>query len=151
MESGGTVAHAFPVELEHVIFEMAAFSWPGLMPRLLLVASRVKIWLEPLLYRTIVVNRSIFVQRERDDSRPSTIHVHALLSLVQSRPATFFRDSTRHLCVNRDLAEEGPAILSACSEIESLWMRGQTSAPRILELDLRLKRLHCPLNRIISN
>ncbi|KAJ6516533.1 hypothetical protein C8R47DRAFT_1063238 [Mycena vitilis] len=45
-----------PAELERYVFEQVALSRTVAIPRLLRVAQRVKIWIEPLLYRTIVVN-----------------------------------------------------------------------------------------------
>ncbi|KAF7296094.1 hypothetical protein MKEN_01424500 [Mycena kentingensis (nom. inval.)] len=42
-----------PPELERDIFELAALLNPECMPPLLLVAHRVKIWIEPLLYRVL--------------------------------------------------------------------------------------------------
>ncbi|KAJ7255626.1 hypothetical protein C8J57DRAFT_1345311 [Mycena rebaudengoi] len=46
---------SFPLELEREIFEIAATHHPETMPTLLLVAQRVLQWIEPLLYRTLVV------------------------------------------------------------------------------------------------
>ncbi|KAJ7121829.1 hypothetical protein C8R43DRAFT_1136349 [Mycena crocata] len=45
-----------PVELEREIFEIAAHSRPRSVPTLVLVASRVKVWVEPFLYRTIFLD-----------------------------------------------------------------------------------------------
>ncbi|KAJ7241585.1 hypothetical protein C8J57DRAFT_1368910 [Mycena rebaudengoi] len=46
---------SIPLELEREIFEIAATHHPETMPTLLLVAQRVLQWIEPLLYRTLVV------------------------------------------------------------------------------------------------
>ncbi|KAJ6482777.1 hypothetical protein C8R45DRAFT_307587 [Mycena sanguinolenta] len=67
MASVDTVSPLLPPELEQTIFEVIALSWPRSIPRLMLVAWRVKSWVEPLLYRTIIVGS----------------------------PAAFFRDSVR--------------------------------------------------------
>ncbi|KAJ7259208.1 hypothetical protein C8J57DRAFT_1515284 [Mycena rebaudengoi] len=49
---------SFPLELERDIFEIAATHWhPKTMPTLLVVARRVRQWIEPLLYRTLVMGR----------------------------------------------------------------------------------------------
>nr|GAT61148.1 predicted protein [Mycena chlorophos] len=45
-----------PLELEQTIFELAALDNPSRIPVLLLVAWRVHQWLEPLLYRTILIS-----------------------------------------------------------------------------------------------
>ncbi|KAJ7659091.1 hypothetical protein DFH06DRAFT_1130657 [Mycena polygramma] len=42
-----------PPELERHIFELAALSHPMLIPNMIRVAWRVKLWIEPLLYRTL--------------------------------------------------------------------------------------------------
>ncbi|KAF7368114.1 hypothetical protein MSAN_00877600 [Mycena sanguinolenta] len=47
-----------PPELEHKIFEIAAFSHPKWIPNLKLVARRVKFWIDPLLYRVIFLKNS---------------------------------------------------------------------------------------------
>ncbi|KAJ7495503.1 hypothetical protein FB451DRAFT_1387524 [Mycena latifolia] len=44
-----------PLELERQIFELTAVSRPVSIPNLLRVAWRVKHWVEPLLYRTLVI------------------------------------------------------------------------------------------------
>ncbi|KAF7333276.1 hypothetical protein MSAN_02422100 [Mycena sanguinolenta] len=43
-----------PPELEYRIFEIAALARPTGIPRLMLVARRVKYWIEPLLYRVVL-------------------------------------------------------------------------------------------------
>ncbi|KAJ7241614.1 hypothetical protein C8J57DRAFT_1560829 [Mycena rebaudengoi] len=52
---------SFPLELEREIFEIAATHHPETRPTLLLVAHRVLQWIEPLLYRTLVVGRTTLV------------------------------------------------------------------------------------------
>ncbi|KAF7364398.1 hypothetical protein MSAN_01100500 [Mycena sanguinolenta] len=42
-----------PPELEHRIFEIAALARPTRIPILMLVARRVRCWVEPLLYRVV--------------------------------------------------------------------------------------------------
>ncbi|KAJ7847805.1 hypothetical protein B0H14DRAFT_3453508 [Mycena olivaceomarginata] len=48
-----------PVELERKIFEIAAQSNSMFIPTLLLVAHRVKTWLEPMLYSVVVFSDPI--------------------------------------------------------------------------------------------
>ncbi|KAJ7847815.1 hypothetical protein B0H14DRAFT_2510340 [Mycena olivaceomarginata] len=48
-----------PVELERKIFEIAAQSNSAFIPTLLLVAHRVKTWLEPMLYSVVVFSDPI--------------------------------------------------------------------------------------------
>ncbi|KAJ7255550.1 hypothetical protein C8J57DRAFT_598003 [Mycena rebaudengoi] len=54
---------SFPLEIEREIFEIAATHHPETIPTLLLVAQRVLQWIEPLLYRTLVVSRTLFLGR----------------------------------------------------------------------------------------
>ncbi|KAJ6543046.1 hypothetical protein B0H19DRAFT_1172653 [Mycena capillaripes] len=42
-----------PPELEVLIFETAALSHPAAIPKLMLIAHRVKHWVEPLLYTVV--------------------------------------------------------------------------------------------------
>ncbi|KAJ6493186.1 hypothetical protein C8R45DRAFT_1136197 [Mycena sanguinolenta] len=52
-------APRLPPELERQIFELTANSHPKAIPTLLLVAHRVKIWLEPILYSVVVFSKPI--------------------------------------------------------------------------------------------
>ncbi|KAF7368012.1 hypothetical protein MSAN_00867000 [Mycena sanguinolenta] len=45
-----------PPELEHKIFQMVALARPKCIPSLMLVARRVKFWVEPLLYRVVFLD-----------------------------------------------------------------------------------------------
>ncbi|KAF7303476.1 hypothetical protein MIND_00576600 [Mycena indigotica] len=75
-----------PPELERTIFEMVAWQWRGSIPPLLRVARRVKHWLEPILYETILVT-------EDQDSVADVIYwhsTHEIKSLIAQRdPASF--------------------------------------------------------------
>ncbi|KAJ7804017.1 hypothetical protein B0H14DRAFT_3486778 [Mycena olivaceomarginata] len=51
----GPVDPRLPLKQERLIFESAALLLPTGIPNLILVASRVKNWVEPLLYRTILL------------------------------------------------------------------------------------------------
>ncbi|KAF7331225.1 Zn(2)-C6 fungal-type domain-containing protein [Mycena sanguinolenta] len=52
----------FPLELEREIFEIAALSDSSTLPSLLRVARRVLEWIEPLLYRVVVLDGSARAQ-----------------------------------------------------------------------------------------
>ncbi|KAF7304226.1 hypothetical protein MIND_00655000 [Mycena indigotica] len=49
----------FPPELEYVIFKLAAGQDRGSIPRLMLVAWRVKEWIEPLMYQPLLFESQI--------------------------------------------------------------------------------------------
>ncbi|KAJ6564436.1 hypothetical protein B0H19DRAFT_1258885 [Mycena capillaripes] len=78
--SHGPPAALLPEDLEREIFEISAHSRPVFIPILMLVARRVKIWLEPLLYRTIVLDN------------PSVLKGYPIYSwaILESKPASFF-------------------------------------------------------------
>ncbi|KAK7051894.1 hypothetical protein R3P38DRAFT_2857620 [Favolaschia claudopus] len=145
----------FPPELEQMIFEIAAYSWRPMIPTLLLIAWRVKIWLEPLLYRTLIV-----ADDRTDDSRlslntigqniPTAVEPEHLLSLIRTKPSGFFRDSVRNLFLAHAVRDEELTIVSACSGIENLWL-GHTTICAINDLKThRLKRLHCTFEALFG-
>ncbi|KAJ7432002.1 hypothetical protein FB451DRAFT_1420952 [Mycena latifolia] len=74
----------FPPELERSIFEITALSHPESIPTLLLVALRVKIWIEQLIYRVLTIYAP---------GRKAALKFHhslsALHSLMQSTPSFF--------------------------------------------------------------
>ncbi|KAJ7256915.1 hypothetical protein C8J57DRAFT_1343335 [Mycena rebaudengoi] len=53
-----SISPAFPTDLEREIFELAANCHPETMLSLMLVAHRVHQWIEPLLYRFLVIDLS---------------------------------------------------------------------------------------------
>ncbi|KAJ7221460.1 hypothetical protein GGX14DRAFT_388628 [Mycena pura] len=98
----------FPVELEREIFETAALSNPKTIPTLFLVARRVLIWIEPLLYRVI-------------ETKAET--ATALRLAMATKPASFFENNVRHMLLSHTSAwkgEDSYALLRLCPRIESL-------------------------------
>ncbi|KAF7377248.1 hypothetical protein MSAN_00145100 [Mycena sanguinolenta] len=153
MASADAVSPVLPPELEQIIFEVAALSWPRLIPRLMLVAWRVKAWVEPLLYRTIIVGSHLDILRKKPDSdtRPFPIPYQSLLSLVHSSQSLRLLDSVRNLYIAHGDAGEEAAIFAACSGIENLWLSAGTSLV-VLEIQFHrpLKRLHGTLKVIFG-
>ncbi|KAJ7330946.1 hypothetical protein DFH08DRAFT_940197 [Mycena albidolilacea] len=88
----------------------------GFSPRKLILTDG----LEPLLFRTLVVADS----DERDnDSRLISIEPQPPISLIQSKPSAFFRDSVRHLCLTvMASTSDYVAVFTACSAVENLWI-----------------------------
>ncbi|KAJ6550992.1 hypothetical protein DFH09DRAFT_603625 [Mycena vulgaris] len=110
-EGDAASAPLFPPELERQIFEICALSRPVVIPRLMLVAWRVKEWVEPLLYRTIALNLSkpivgfpIFTSQN-------------LLAGMQRKPASFFHHAVHHLLL---LGHPRTDILSVCTGVKNL-------------------------------
>ncbi|KAJ6592598.1 hypothetical protein B0H19DRAFT_1365034 [Mycena capillaripes] len=134
---------AFPVELEREIFYVSARSHPLSIPTLMLVAWRVKLWLEPVLYETIVLDDS-GLHMVKDPVHSSD----TLLSLIEQRPS-FFRVVVRNLFIlwvsNFDDAK---TALSRCRSVENLWLSQSHTSPDLISgiEDLPLKRLHCSLD-----
>ncbi|KAJ6473926.1 hypothetical protein DFH09DRAFT_1343451 [Mycena vulgaris] len=98
-----------PVELERSIFETAARAHPASIPTLLLVAARVRAWLEPLLFQVLSIHTT---------DGPKT-------PLFRS-PFSRWRNHVRHLGFsgrgpNNDPNQKSIAtILSMCNETVNL-------------------------------
>ncbi|KAJ7466668.1 hypothetical protein B0H11DRAFT_1733189 [Mycena galericulata] len=139
-----------PVELEKEIFEIAAYSRPLCIPKLMLVAWRVKIWVEPLLYRIVVLLGDLdCLCLEEMEGYP--YEDDKIFTRIQSTPTSVFRNSVRHLCLNLIFEPVAEFILSASPGVEDLWIvsygAGNTSLLPIIG-PLPLKRLHCCLEAL---
>ncbi|KAK7045263.1 hypothetical protein R3P38DRAFT_3177483 [Favolaschia claudopus] len=100
-----------PPELEREIFELAARQDQSIVPPLLTVCHRVRSWVEPLLYRVLLV---------------SSYQVPALVAL-KSKPAAFKKTAVRHVFIESYKGEtRAQDLLSELTEIES----GAPSRPR---------------------
>ncbi|KAJ6462931.1 hypothetical protein C8R45DRAFT_1220429 [Mycena sanguinolenta] len=109
---------SLPLELEREIFEICALSRPVSIPKLMLVAQRVKEWVEPLLYRTI------------------------LLGVDIPGPPAFLHNAVRGLLTtSRDSARELEMILRLCTGVENLWIPNADETLMLLIESLPLKRL----------
>ncbi|KAJ6485194.1 hypothetical protein DFH09DRAFT_1211028 [Mycena vulgaris] len=128
---------ALPLELERQIFELTAFSRPASVPNLMLVAWRVKHWVEPLLYRTIVLGLNPI------PDLPGRGYYAAADEVLPTVPA-FLRDATRNLMLWNP---ENNHYLFLFPRLENLWistLRPETAdtTPEIASL----KYLHCTLD-----
>ncbi|KAF7356353.1 hypothetical protein MVEN_00967600 [Mycena venus] len=141
-----------PVELEKEIFQMTAYSWPLSIPRLMLVAHRVKIWVEPLLFQVIVLSRYQCLDKT---FIPYTYPIAGDddFSGIQSQPTSVLRDSVRHLLLFRIPKTVSEFIVSASSAVEDLWI--STAEPIAFLLPfigvLPLKRLYCDLKELFAH
>ncbi|KAK7062034.1 hypothetical protein R3P38DRAFT_684916 [Favolaschia claudopus] len=116
-----------PPELEREIFEICALSQPRAIITLLLVAQRVKYWIEPLLYRTMALEYPIKARRNFTSD--------FVLSSIRTKSSIFLQQSIRHLAfcrTNDDFDAKADIILAACPRVENL-----------LILDLPYKRVQC--------
>ncbi|KAJ7059691.1 hypothetical protein C8F01DRAFT_1295743 [Mycena amicta] len=94
-----------PLDLEREIFELTAHLYPETRPRLLLVARRVRCWLEPLLYKTLVVD--------------GLHEAHRIVSLATTKPPGFFAGITRRLVLSAD-SHTPTQILALCKGVTHL-------------------------------
>ncbi|KAJ6458042.1 hypothetical protein C8R47DRAFT_1203298 [Mycena vitilis] len=100
-----------PPELEREIFEITAIQDPRSIPALLRVCRRVHTWVEPLLYRILI----IFEWNSR------------LASALTSKPAAFLKAAVRHAYLHLDGSQKAvkvAEILSKCSGIINLVLGG---------------------------
>ncbi|KAJ7778965.1 hypothetical protein B0H16DRAFT_1500619 [Mycena metata] len=104
-----------PPELERQIFELCASARPVAIPKLMLVAWRVKEWIEPLLYHTIMVCQSTPVDGYH------SLTPETLTALLRLKPADFFRDSVRNLLLHAVSQSVVASVLAVCTGVESLW------------------------------
>ncbi|KAJ7643434.1 hypothetical protein DFH06DRAFT_1213212 [Mycena polygramma] len=142
-----STAPALPTELERRIFEIAAMTRPLSIPTYMLVAARVRIWLQPLLYRTIVV-RAMNIQNNTPDGHP-IFYEATFLEIMVSKP-TAFKETLRHLFILSGRIQDAERILSLCGSVDNLWIScdSYTHEPRVsvsLIAQLPLKRLYCNL------
>ncbi|KAJ7087511.1 hypothetical protein C8R44DRAFT_991359 [Mycena epipterygia] len=139
---------AFPPELERQIFEICALWRPVGIPKLMLVAWRVKDWVEPLLYRTIAVNQTA----QLIPMLPAFTE-NFLSSAVKLKPSSFFRQAVRHLFLPFIADDAYQLVLSACTCLENLWVNDDLSDKIPLFAPLRLKQLYAivsPLLRTLT-
>ncbi|KAJ7443118.1 hypothetical protein FB451DRAFT_1376767 [Mycena latifolia] len=140
MAEGSPTTPTLPFELERRIFELSALSRPVSIPALLRIACRVKHWIEPLLYRTLVIG----AHRTVDDLRPCT--VDTFMRVVRTNPAAFLRDSVRNLMVYRASPAQTKLILAACPRVENLYILfsdGTADGPPASIEALPLRHLYC--------
>ncbi|KAJ7112067.1 hypothetical protein C8R43DRAFT_153863 [Mycena crocata] len=115
-ESTLTLLPRFPIELERQIFEICACWYPISIPKLILVAWRVKEWVEPLLYRTIVLSNITPIAGYPSAAAP-------IKSLLCSKPTSFLRTHVRNVHLGEADELTRKLILSECTGIENLWTR----------------------------
>ncbi|KAK7025799.1 hypothetical protein R3P38DRAFT_2625992 [Favolaschia claudopus] len=106
-----------PLELERIIFEIVASSCPKFIPVLMLVAARVRNWVEPLLYRVIYCSASA--------APPATtkfpkLDSKKLLSIIETKSPKIFH-SVRYLFIEDLTEEDANRVIGACSNVYQLF------------------------------
>ncbi|KAF7362948.1 hypothetical protein MVEN_00646100 [Mycena venus] len=121
-----------PPELEHRIFEIAAIAHPDSIPSLMLVACRVKDWVEPLLYRTILLSSE---GRELSPSLgPPNLTDDMLQGLIKERSPTFFFH-IKNLFIDYTVdSSTVECCLAACTGVTNLFLqRSLASADHVVQ------------------
>ncbi|KAJ7230841.1 hypothetical protein B0H12DRAFT_1328396 [Mycena haematopus] len=124
-----------PPELERRIFEFAANSHSKSIPTLLLVAHRVKIWLEPILYSVVV-----FVSPLPGHICFDSAHFSSAVQL----PAISQHVTNLLLSVDVPFIHLEP-ILSRCSAVQNLALYGGDSSVLPFLSAMPLRRLYTAL------
>ncbi|KAJ7757569.1 hypothetical protein B0H16DRAFT_1823917 [Mycena metata] len=113
-----------PVELERLIFELAAWQDPETIFALILVAKRVCMWIEPELYHIVLFRKR-------------------LLPMLESKPAEFLRQHIHHLAIPAGIEyADVVRILSTCTDVHNLAIWNNTATrPELLPLLCKLTNL----------
>ncbi|KAJ6568408.1 hypothetical protein DFH09DRAFT_1313856 [Mycena vulgaris] len=122
-------AAVLPPEIEREIFEMTA-RFPRNAVKLVLVARRTQIWIERLIYETVTLANQEICDK--------------FLRTLDSRPAQFFTDNVKSLCVPGDIEPLGAKqVLKACQGVVNLaiWLPLQDAPLFPVVSSLRPKRL----------
>ncbi|KAF9219834.1 hypothetical protein BS17DRAFT_788481 [Gyrodon lividus] len=111
-------APVLPLELEREIFLLTARTYRGVSTRLMLVASRVKIWIEAFVYKTVVLR--------------GPGHAYQFMSTLVNRSPEFAKLHVKALCVRPQIPRSLTVqLLTLCSGVESLalWVPSQSEGP----------------------
>ncbi|KAJ7776345.1 hypothetical protein B0H16DRAFT_1684224 [Mycena metata] len=131
-----TLPPRLPFDLERTIFELAARSFRGRIPILLLVSQRVHKWVEAILYRLVIV--------ETYTSRLSDYPVFSHEVIVRrSDNLEFLRASVRYLFIidASSIPPEVANIVSACNLLKTLAYAPAKSPADLLRDKQYLQRL----------
>ncbi|KAJ7662194.1 hypothetical protein DFH06DRAFT_1471757 [Mycena polygramma] len=166
------MAPFLPPDLEREIFDVVASEGMKSIPPLLRVAQRVKLWMEPLLYRVIFLqedNNPFNLHAQQDlfkGTRDVMIPPQALAAAIERLPASFFRTHVRHVfldcraftlsTLSRDhqaaarlngrSVEDRDALLARCTGAVSMYIISIQDAPSLLACLSRV-----PLRRLEAN
>ncbi|KAF8175241.1 hypothetical protein K438DRAFT_1979810 [Mycena galopus ATCC 62051] len=142
-----TSAPRLPPELERTIFEIAALGHPTTIPCLILVARRVKGWVEPLLFRIIMVVPSEFSLREMLGI--PVFPVGILLRLIATKPPGLLQKSTQHLFLSPGVSPDTlTTICTACSGARNLSLFDFNTDMAAVDVFQHLERLALSRNAL---
>ncbi|KAJ8454945.1 hypothetical protein ONZ45_g19108 [Pleurotus djamor] len=109
-KAGHVVAYVpqLPFELERDIFEWAALAFPSEAPKLCLVARRVQEWLEPVIYRVIVLDYPFK-------------GVDLFMRAISMKPQAFFHKNVKTLCLTASVSfHYAEKALAVCTGVQNL-------------------------------
>ncbi|KAJ7166553.1 hypothetical protein C8R43DRAFT_986328 [Mycena crocata] len=126
-----------PPELERQIFEITAILQPKAVPTLIRVARRVRLWMEPSLYKVIRISAG---ESKRDAD-------NAILRAVDNKPVDFFANATRRMWLstfslhffgtrprNPWSEAELTRVLHVCTGVKDIMIMGDIVKPPLLSL-----------------
>ncbi|KAK7064737.1 Zn(2)-C6 fungal-type domain-containing protein [Favolaschia claudopus] len=119
-----------PQDVERTIFELAAYKDPGTALRIILVAHRCRCWIEPVLYRSVVVRQASWT-------------FNLFLQAIESRPAHFAR-WIKEIRIDPYIMPNDPAvnrILAICTGVVHLVDLSYGKTPFAILSQLRLKTM----------
>ncbi|KAJ7608509.1 hypothetical protein DFH06DRAFT_192110 [Mycena polygramma] len=128
-----------PAELQRYIFKLAVISDLRSIFVLFLVARRVQIWMEPLLYRNLSLHRN----RPRLPTDPAFRRpFNAVQTVLDSKPAPFFHE-VRRICMVDPDPSVARRILRVCSSTVEVMILCGPKDPGLLPVlgALPLRRL----------
>ncbi|KAJ7641912.1 hypothetical protein FB45DRAFT_901335 [Roridomyces roridus] len=137
-----------PPELEQEIFVTAAYVTPLAIPKFMLVAWRVKLWVEPLLYRVVMlsgIDADNGWALDSESGYPFRCSDSVLFARALAVPPSTLRDSTQHLFLVSADPDVIQPILSAASNVEDLWINNLNGDHWPLVSAMPLRRLACNL------
>ncbi|KAJ7742766.1 hypothetical protein B0H14DRAFT_3167665 [Mycena olivaceomarginata] len=91
------------------------------IPVYMLVAARVKEWLEPILYRVLFCSDSSIGDQHVEISGLRIIPLKTLLPLIGEKPPNFFQKAVRHLFLVDGDDSDVDSILKACNHLTDLF------------------------------
>ncbi|KAF7288413.1 hypothetical protein HMN09_01393800 [Mycena chlorophos] len=134
-----------PPELEQRIFCSLAYEQPYEVRSLMLVAWRVKEWVEHLLYRTLVVG---FQHDFSSAALPHLIKLPLRKLLHSARPRALFGTAVRNLLIDEGYnvtREDVAEALSLCHSVQDLVLLPYVAMQGTLDHLRGLKQLKCRL------
>ncbi|KAJ7065447.1 hypothetical protein C8F01DRAFT_1125636 [Mycena amicta] len=109
-------ALTLPPELERIIFELAATELPKSIPTLSLVACRVKEWLNPILFRTLVITSS---NTDHFSHVFLSCHIDVFQAIVLQNPP-LFKNTVRNVIFLDLSRQEQEIVFAACPNLENI-------------------------------